>query len=182
MLSWYNPANQIKCMRNAERCIVGTSPTINDIRLNYGRKAASVWLEIQIRDFSEYVGGSMNEFQFTSMSAIIIERFGYIKLTEIMLFFANLKSGMYGKFYGRIAPIDIMEKFRMFMQYRNDVLDAKVASDVQSRIESERNDTERLTLHEWQCYRPWMNAGYSISRWRAHRAALSQWWGEQITL
>jgi hypothetical protein len=55
---------------------------------------------------------------------MIVSEFGFLKASEVMLFFYRLKAGRYGHFYGSIDPMVIMETLRnRFMPERAAVID-----------------------------------------------------------
>ena len=76
----------------------------------------------------------MDNLQIDAISNAFVNSYGYIKLTELMVFFANIASGKYGKFYGAVDPMRIMVDLNEFMKYRSIMLD---------KIESDRRSEER---------------------------------------
>lgn len=52
------------------------------------------------------------------MASMIIESYGYYKLTEFMLFFQKFKRGEYGKFYGAVDPMQILQALDEFHKER----------------------------------------------------------------
>ena len=75
----------------------------------------------------------MDNLQIDAISNAFVNSYGYIKLTELMVFFANIASGKC-KFYGAVDPMQIMTNFCEFMKYRSVMLD---------KIERERRNEER---------------------------------------
>ena len=67
---------------------------------------------------------------------MIASEFGYLKATELMLFFYRLKAGRYGHFYGSIDPMVIMDDIRKrFMPERALVIER---AENEQRAEEER--------------------------------------------
>ena len=79
----------------------------------------------------------MTEMQMMMLVSNISETYGYLKITELMVFFCQLAGGKYGKFYGAVDPMQIMTNFCEFMKYRSVMLD---------KIESERRSAERNAM------------------------------------
>ena len=118
-----------------DRCFSGTAPTLTRLRLaSPGTEKA--WLEVQISYLNTFCGTEkkMDNLQIDAISNAFVNSYGYIKLTELMVFFANIASGKFGKFYGAVDPMQIMSNFCEFMKYRSVMLD---------KIESERRNEER---------------------------------------
>ena len=68
------------------------------------------------------------------LASNISQTYGYLKITELMVFFFQLAGGKYGKFYGAVDPMQIMADLNEFLKYRSVMLD---------KIESERRSEER---------------------------------------
>lgn len=118
-----------------DRCFSGTAPTLTRLRLA-SPGTEKTWLEAQISYLNTFCGTEkkMDNLQIDTISNAFVNSYGYIKLTELMVFFANIASGKFGKFYGAVDPMQIMTNFCEFMKYRSVMLD---------KIESERRSEER---------------------------------------
>ena len=118
-----------------DRCFSGTAPTLTRLRLS-SPGTEKTWLEAQISYLNTFCGTEkkMDNLQIDAISNAFVNSYGYIKLTELMVFFANIASGKFGKFYGAVDPMQIMTNFCEFMKYRSVMLD---------KIESERRSAER---------------------------------------
>lgn len=116
-----------------ERAIMCDAPTMTVLEEAYGKNAAAVWLVEQLTDLALYAGvkDKMDTRQYEQLATIIVNEFGYLKATELMLFFYRYKSGNYGKFYGSVDPITIMTALRdQFIVERNKVIeDAEKAAE-----------------------------------------------------
>lgn len=116
ILSEFNPSKQVQYTRHIDRCYFGTAPSLGLIQRAYGRDTAESWLIIQLNNLSEFAGcrEKLKEHQITELAEMIMEEYGYYKLTEFMLFFQNFKRGEYGKFYGAVDPMVIMQALKDF--------------------------------------------------------------------
>ena len=49
----------------------------------------------------------INSAQLNELAAVIVTEFRFLKVTELVLFFAKAKAGRFGKFFNSIYPMDI---------------------------------------------------------------------------
>ena len=117
-----------------ERCFSAKTYTLTQLRLNCAGLQNS-WLSAQITYLNSISGATqMTEMQMMMLVSNISQTYGYLKITELMVFFFQLAGGKYGKFYGAIDPMQIMVDLNEFMKYRSVMLD---------KIESDRRSAER---------------------------------------
>ena len=102
-----------------DRCFSGTAPTLTRLRLA-SPGTEKTWLEAQISYLNTFCGTEkkMDNLQIDAISNAFVNSYGYIKLTELMVFLAKIASGKFGKFYGAVDPMQIMANFCEFMKYR----------------------------------------------------------------
>lgn len=125
--------------RDERRAMLCEAPTLTVIDLTYGENAAAIWLTAQLTDLGIYAGvkDTLNERQYMQLAWMIVGEFGFLKASELMLFFYRLKAGRYGHFYGSVDPMVIMETLRTrFMPERAAVIDE--AENEQRRREREQ--------------------------------------------
>lgn len=123
-----NPQVQHTCAQHVERAFFGTAPTLLTLRCAYHDEAATVWMLPQLYDLGEYCGvkDKLDKEQMKQLARIIIQEFGYLKVTEVMLFLLRFKAGRYGRFYGAIDPMLIMMALRCdFMRERAAAIDKR---------------------------------------------------------
>lgn len=123
-----NPSLQQYCAENVDRAYFGTAPTLLTLRCAYYDDAATIWMLPQLYDLNEYCGckEKLDEGQMTQLARIIITEFGYLKVSEIMLFLHRFKAGHYGRFYGAVDPLAIVSALRYsFMNERAEVIDER---------------------------------------------------------
>lgn len=117
-----------------ERCFSAKTYTLTQLRLNCAGLQNS-WLSAQITYLNSISGATqMTEMQMTMLASNISQTYGYLKITELMVFFFQLAGGKYGKFYGAVDPMQIMVDLNEFLKYRSVMLD---------KIESDRRSEER---------------------------------------
>lgn len=138
-LKTFNPSIQSKCIQNIERSFVGTAPSLNRLKIAFNYQVTETWLMIQIADLSEYcnIEKKPSEQSIENLANTIITNYGYLKVTELMVFFQKFKSGEYGRFYGVIDNLIITESLVKFLEFRRLQIDI-----IERRIERERREEE----------------------------------------
>ncbi len=125
LMAAFSPDRGAQFAQFPERCIMGDCPTLSEMARMYSQKKAASWLEIQLRDAGEFSGAreKLRIPQLMESAKVILSSFYFLKLSEVMLFFFQLKGGRYGKFYGSVDPMMICEAMRSFIQYRGGVIE-----------------------------------------------------------
>lgn len=143
MMVKFNPDNQVTFARDPERCFFGMAPSLALVGNAYGTNTALSWLQIQLNDLSEFAGcrNKLSLRQIRELAAIIMQEYAHYRLTELMLFFQNFKRCRYGRFYGAVDPMVIMQALGTFDDERADAIDARRSRD---RKEQEAEDDSRL--------------------------------------
>ena len=110
----FNPSLQRVVAENEDRAILGTAPMLCVLDAAYGEGSATQWLIPQLHDLCAAVGvkTKLDEGQMFQLATMIRNEFGYLKTTEVMLFFWRLKCGRYGEFYGSVDMQRIMRALR----------------------------------------------------------------------
>ena len=126
-LTTFNPSNQLTyCRRDClERIMLGKAPTLTTVEQAYGKGCAESWMEIQLKNLVNYVGCQerVTSAMIETTAAVIVAEFGFLKVTEIMLFMLRLKSGQFGSVYGKTDGLRITIALRDFLRYRAVTLD-----------------------------------------------------------
>lgn len=145
----FTPVMQVKFCRDADRCYFGEAPTLATIAAAYGRGTPYAWLVPQLVELSEFCGckGKLTDFQLEYGAKIIADNFQYLKVTELMLFFYQLKGGLYGRFYGSIDIMVITTALQQFCQERRDNY-ARRERELQAR-EREKERENAITYEEY---------------------------------
>lgn len=161
LMATFIPEQQTNFARYPERCFGGNSPTLADVRNIWGGNYSNYWLENQLRDLNEYVGCSkkMDILQIEDTARVIIADSFFLKLSEVMLFFARLKAGRYGKFYGSVDPMTITTALQKFKDERITEL-GKIEEAKKKEIRETRDTTDTMSYAEWQELKWLFNMGY----------------------
>ena len=134
-----NPKLQQACARHEDRAFFGTAPMLVTLRYAYDDQAATVWMLPQLYELGDYCGvkEKLDREQIKQLARIIIQEFGFLKVTEVMLFLYRLKAGHYGRFYGAMDPLVIMTALRQdFMRERSDAIDRHERAQRQAEWEA----------------------------------------------
>lgn len=140
LMAAYSPDRQALFSQFPERCVTGDSPTLSEMARLYGANEAEAWVEIQVRDISEFSGAKekLRIPQITETARVVCASYYFMKLSEVMLFFFQLKGGTYGKFYGAVDPMTITQALRSFAKYRAALLDRHEQAERQRTQEESR--------------------------------------------
>lgn len=171
LMTAYNPSMQAICAKQKERCVTGNSPTLVDFKHMFGENKAELWLAIQIKDFSEYTGvkKKLTTFQIEDTAMVILSDFFYLKMSEVLLFFAFMKGGRYERFYGAVDPLVITSSLRMFLRDRAKIIEQHETEEQERKRQAEakeRESAETMNIEEWELYRPYFKQGFSIQEWK----------------
>lgn len=146
LLARFNPSMQIQFCRDIRKVHMGQAPSIALVANAYGRRIAETWLEIQLTELSEYTGckGKLTAHQLTETAQMIFEAYGHFKLTEFMLFFQRFKRCEYGKFYGAVDPMVILQALKEFSEQRIRTIE-KFRQEEQ-RAQAQRSEEEYMEI------------------------------------
>lgn len=108
-----------------------------------------MWLIAQLYDLCEYTGAKkMDVHQATMLAEVIAQEYGYLKVSELLLFFFRFKTGSYGRFYGAVDPLVITSALKEFMKER----DWACQQHAQQLEEQERLEDEKTPRLSWEEY------------------------------
>lgn len=152
-LTLFNPGKQALYCRDRDRCFDSGAPSLNRVQAAYSREIAESWVEAQIFDLTRYTGikeKPSNE-HIESCASVIVQEYGYLKITELMLFFHRFKAGMFGRFYGTYDNLVLMDSLRQFVDYRNKELRRIEQEKARATREEEyrRREQEAVSYQEW---------------------------------
>jgi len=122
----FNPSLQKVVAENEDRAFLGTAPMLCVLDAAYGEGSAAQWLIPQLHDLCAAVGvkNKLDEGQMFQLATMIRKEFGFLKVTEVMLFMWRLKGGRYIEFYGAIDIQRVMRALRgKFSEERARILD-----------------------------------------------------------
>jgi hypothetical protein len=122
IVSRFNVSVQSKCELNLRATYTGIAPTLIRFRLTYGTDVAEAWLMAHIMSLFAYDKLHLNDEKMIgyteSIASNILVNYGYLKLTEFMLFCSRFKSGRYGKPYGVLSGREIGNAINLFLRER----------------------------------------------------------------
>lgn len=152
--------------RHVSRCFTGKAPVLSRLRIAYSNDLVESWLEIQLYDLAEFSGCKEKQSvsQRLETARLIITNFYYLKVTELMYFFQLFKSGSFGKFYGAVDGMAIMESLRKFLRIRLD----EIAKAEHQRLDAEKTaqkamwEREAMTRSEYDEIKWLLNMGYDM--------------------
>ena len=151
LLERFNPSLQYKCFAHPERCVSGKAPTLAIVNRDYGEQVAVDWLTIELNDYQNFVGvKEENKATFDvvcELSRMILGRYYFLKLSELMLFFQKLKYGDYGEMYGCVDAVRILRALRSFVFDRNIIIDKLEQAERERKQEEDRKNAISYEEH-----------------------------------
>lgn len=164
VMAAYNPGRQSEMALHVDKVFSAESqaPSLYRFRATFGDDSAKAWMVLQLRQLGEYAGVKDKQTlpQMQETAEVIIAEFGYLKLTEIMLFLHRLKAGHYGRFYGAVDGIAICEGLNEFLHWRRDQI-ARLEREANERAraaQEERDKAECISYEEYLRRKEAMNA------------------------
>ena len=148
-----SPSTQTSFASHPNNAVIGDYPTLLDLKQAYGKNFAAIWLVPQIDNLTLFTGAkNITEQQHEELAKIIAAEYGYLKVTELLLFFHRFKAGHYGRFYGSVDPMVITCALHDFIKERN------IFIDQYEREKKEREDESKpklptMTHEEWLEYK-----------------------------
>lgn len=123
-LQTFHINNQITYTNDEQRCHFGTAPTLVQVSKAYGSQTTEEWLIYQIVDLSEFckLKSKLTSTQVKQTAQLIMNAYGYLKVTEIMLYFRRFKFGQYGRFYGSVDAMIILDCIKKFCNERSEAI------------------------------------------------------------
>lgn len=135
--------------RHPDRAFFGKAPSLGIVKQTYGPNAATMWLLPQLYDLCEYTGAKkMDAQQATMLAEVIAQEYGFLKVSELLMFFFRFKAGAYGRFYGAVDPLVITSALKEFMREREWAYQQHEA-ELQ---EQERKEQDKIPRSTWEEY------------------------------
>lgn len=122
---------------------MGHAPELETVNSTYGRETAEEWLMFQIVEFCEFVGArdKLTPYQLTQLCRLFVMEYGWLKLTDVELFFSLMKKGEFGRFYGTVDPQMFMQCVLQYLRRRNEILAEYYEEEERKRREREMQGT-----------------------------------------
>lgn len=122
------------------RCINGDAPSMASVKHAYGVPSAKLWLKALAADFAaNAVNRSdrrMTEEQLDDWADTALAEWGYLTVTEWMLFFHKAKAGKFGSLYNDVNCIRLSEMV-------NDFVYGSYRQRLKEQFEHERQKADR---------------------------------------
>ena len=78
-----------------------------------------MWLKIQLFDLAVFTGVKKpSDEQITMLCETILANYGYLKVTELMVFFSKFKAGQFERFFGTFDAMLITNSLATFVELR----------------------------------------------------------------
>ena len=125
------------------------APTLAWLNAHCDNEAAVAWLIPQLTDLAVFSNSQkvLDDYQVESLASVIANSYGYLRLTELMMFFQDFKSGKYGRFYSSVSPLSITSALRQFVVERNELLSLYEARRASER--RRREEQQAVTYEEY---------------------------------
>ena len=116
-IDFFSAGKQVDIQRDRVSCFFGPFPTLQEVNCAYKDYVAEKWLITQLDDLNKFSmqRDQMEVCHYDILPAMIMDKYSYLKVTEIMLFFWEVKCGSYGCFYNKIEPARIMDMLWQFV-------------------------------------------------------------------
>ena len=140
------------------RCINGNAPSLATVKNTYGLPSAKLWLKSLVVDYSAAVVNRsdrrMTEAQIDDWVDLAIVEWGYLSVTEWMLFFQKCKAGYFGSLYNDANYIRLSEMVHEFIfgEYRQrlkEQFEQECQEAMRAREEAERKG-KTMTAEEFK--------------------------------
>ena len=154
----FSPKNMQKYCAHPSRCVNGNAPTLASVKHAYGVPSAKLWIKALAADFAaNAVNRSdrrMTEEQLDDWADTALTEWGYLTVTEWMLFFQKAKAGKFGSLYNDVNCIRLSEMVNDFVYgpYRQELKDQfeqECQKAMRAREEAERKG-KTMTAEEFK--------------------------------
>lgn len=140
----YNSRNMYAYAMDEERCHIGKAPTITQAFQMFGKDAVCQVLDELIGSFVSFTSASrgLSTDQRQRLVWVIITQYGWLKITEIILFIVKAEAGNFGKFYNTLDPMDITTALNKWRDECNKARNAALLAAFERERERERQEAE----------------------------------------
>ena len=119
-----NPSRQLQICTDSEKCLFGNSPKLESLNTIYGQGTAEAWLVPEVVDACQFCGlkEQPDNYQLEKLVTIIADKYHYLTIDQIQLFFYWFCSAKYQHFYNSFDPFVIMQSLETFKKDINDAI------------------------------------------------------------
>ncbi len=152
------------CEANLRRVFTGKAPTLTTVKEAFGEGYTRSWVYAQVFNLAEMAGtdDKFSRDQMEEMISLIINEYGWLKVSELMFFFLRVKKGCYGKFYGATDFYTVTEALYKFTETRREYIAKFEREDEQAQYERERDES---AARAQDFYAKLNAAGMTIDEW-----------------
>lgn len=131
---------QAAVCRDVGKAFFADYPTLAELNTAFSWNTATQWLVPELLDLSEFCGckDKLTRKQMEQLADVIAANYGYMKISELMLFFQRFKTGRYGRFYGAVDPMVVTSALRVFDKERGEAYGRHEQEERKAREERER--------------------------------------------
>ena len=113
----FNPQKQNEYIKHFDRCFIGKALRLSDVAGAYEAKTAIFWIKIQLLDLALFTGVKKpSEEQIQMLCETILANYGFLKVTELMVFFSKFKAGQFERFFGNFDAMVITNSLATFVE------------------------------------------------------------------
>lgn len=144
----YSPDKALALSLSDRAAFLSRAPTLGVVKRAYGDAFIESWIEKILFNISEFAGSriKMNVSQFEITARLILSEYAIFKVTEFILFCQRFLLGRYGKFYGSVDPMTILDGMSDFAKDRIAALSAYKNEEARAMTAIEDNELEALRL------------------------------------
>ena len=119
-----NPSRQLQICTDPEKCLFGKSPKLESLNTIYGQGTAEAWLVPEVVDACQFCGlkEMPDNYQLEKLVTIIAEKYKYLTIDQLQLFFYWFCSAKYLHFYNSFDPFVIIRSLELFIKDINDAI------------------------------------------------------------
>lgn len=157
-LQRYSIESESKAMAHRDWSLTNTTePTLDEICTMYGTKTARAWLYQKLAHIALITGAKKDvdvTAQITDATMSLLDNYGNIKTTWLMLFFSMFKAGEYGKFFGAFDTLTIADALNKHIAWCRRTIglieQRKAAAEREAERQRRLNDPRCMSYEEWQ--------------------------------
>lgn len=151
-LAKFNPDRQKTVALEAEMVFASQHiPSLVRCTYAYGESTMAGWISNQLRTIVSMLPNDkrmdVKELERIGYDILSDPQFRVLRLTEIMLFVSQFRTGRFGKVYGTLTTLDICTALREFCKFRDAEL-LKIEKQ-KERYEREQHDKTAITWEQF---------------------------------
>lgn len=145
----YDPKNFFNYTTDEVRCHDGNAPTLRECVKMYGRNTTAQVMRPYLDFFFGFLTAAKKPTpsQRDTIVWLTIQQYGWLKISEWLLFFTKAMAGEFGKFYNNVDPLDMMTAIREWALTCRDLANARHERSIREQRERER-DAQPITEEE----------------------------------